>query len=51
MFYNQKVDFHSHYLSPTYYEYLDKYEGARRTIFPRRNGVKKATLNLWINWA
>lgn len=34
MLYNQKVDFHSHYLSPTYYEYLDKYEGPLPDGFP-----------------
>ncbi|MFR5876591.1 MAG: amidohydrolase family protein [Eubacterium sp.] len=34
MFYNQKVDFHSHYLSPTYVEYLNKYEGDKPDSFP-----------------
>lgn len=27
MYYNQKVDFHSHYLPPTYYRFLEEYEG------------------------
>lgn len=31
---NKKVDFHSHYLSKTYYEYLDKYEGPEPDSFP-----------------
>lgn len=31
---NKKVDFHSHFLSKTYYEYLDKYEGPEPDSFP-----------------
>jgi len=34
MNYSKKVDFHSHFLSKTYYEYLDKYEGAFPDDFP-----------------
>lgn len=34
LIYNQKVDFHSHFLSKTYYEYLNKYEGSRPDDFP-----------------
>ncbi|MGN0467943.1 MAG: amidohydrolase family protein [Acutalibacteraceae bacterium] len=30
---NKKVDFHSHYLSKTYYEYLEKYEGPKPDNF------------------
>jgi len=30
----RKVDFHSHYLSPTYYDYLKKYEGEMPDNFP-----------------
>lgn len=31
---NKKVDFHSHYLSKTYYDYLEKYEGPEPDSFP-----------------
>jgi len=31
---NKKVDFHSHFLSETYYEYLNKYEGPEPDSFP-----------------
>ena len=34
MMYHKKVDFHSHYLSPTYYEYLNKYEDEKPDSFP-----------------
>lgn len=34
MAYEQKVDFHAHFLSDTYYEYLDKYEGPTPDSFP-----------------
>lgn len=34
MIYNQKVDFHARYLSPTYYDYLARYEGALPDSFP-----------------
>lgn len=34
MAYEQKVDFHAHFLSKTYYEYLDKYEGPTPDSFP-----------------
>lgn len=46
MFYNQKVDFHSHYLSPTYYEYLDKYEGATPDDFPTPKWSEKSHIEL-----
>ena len=46
MFYNQKIDFHSHYLSPTYYEYLDKYEGATPDDFPTPKWSEKSHLEL-----
>ena len=32
--FNQKIDFHSHFLSPTYLEYLEKYEGPEPDHFP-----------------
>lgn len=32
--FNQKIDFHSHFLSPTYLEYLEKYEGPEPDRFP-----------------
>ena len=34
MDYNKKVDFHSHFLSKTYYEYLKEYEGDFPDDFP-----------------
>ena len=34
MYYNQKVDFHSHFLTKTYYEYLKKYEDEMPDGFP-----------------
>lgn len=34
LIYNQKVDFHSHFLSKTYYEYLAEYEGSKPDDFP-----------------
>ena len=34
MNYSKKVDFHSHFLSKTYYEYLEKYEGPTPDGFP-----------------
>lgn len=34
MVYNRKVDFHSHYLSKTYYEYLNRFEGEKPDDFP-----------------
>ena len=37
MYYNQKVDFLSLYLSPTYYQYLTQYEGATPDDFPTPN--------------
>ena len=46
MYYNQKVDFHSHYLSPTYYEYLDKYEGATPDDFPTPKWSEESHLEL-----
>ncbi len=46
MYYNKKVDFHSHYLSPTYYEYLDKYEGATPDDFPTPKWSEKSHLEL-----
>lgn len=33
MSFDAKVDFHSHYLSPAYYEYLDRYESERPDCF------------------
>lgn len=33
-YYNQKIDFHSHYLSPTYYAYLNQYEGDKPESLP-----------------
>ena len=32
--FNQKVDFHSHFLSPTYLEYLERFEGPEPDHFP-----------------
>jgi 6-methylsalicylate decarboxylase len=46
MFYNQKVDFHSHYLSPTYYEYLSKYEGTLPDGFPTPKWSLESHLSL-----
>ena len=46
MFYNQKVDFHSHFLSPTYYEYLDKYEGATPDDFPTPKWSEESHIEL-----
>lgn len=46
VFCNQKVDFHSHYLSPTYYEYLDKYEGATPDDFPTPKWSEKSHIEL-----
>lgn len=46
MFYNQKVDFHSHYLSKTYYEYLKEYEGQKPDNFPTPNWSAESHLNL-----
>ncbi len=46
MFYNQKVDFHSHFLSPTYYEYLDKYEGATPDDFPTPKWSEESHIKL-----
>ena len=34
MDYSQKVDFHSHFLPPAYFEFLDKYEGPEPDSFP-----------------
>lgn len=34
MYWTQKVDFHSHFLPPAYYAYLDKYEGKKPDDFP-----------------
>ncbi|MDO4380543.1 MAG: amidohydrolase family protein [Clostridia bacterium] len=34
MTYNKKIDFHSHYLSETYYEYLEKFEDEKPDSFP-----------------
>ncbi|MGN0528053.1 MAG: amidohydrolase family protein [Eubacterium sp.] len=34
---NKKVDFHSHFLSKTYYEYLNKYESEKPDSFPTPN--------------
>lgn len=34
MYCNQKVDFHAHYLSETYYRYLKEYEGDHPDSFP-----------------
>lgn len=34
MIYNKKVDFHAHYLSKTYYEYLKKFEDEKPDSFP-----------------
>lgn len=33
MSFDAKVDFHSHYLSPAYYEYLDRYESEKPDCF------------------
>lgn len=46
MFYNQKVDFHSHFLSPTYYEYLDKYEGTTPDDFPTPKWSEESHIEL-----
>lgn len=46
MYYNQKVDFHSHYLSPTYYEYLEKYEGKTPDDFPTPKWSEKSHIEL-----
>lgn len=35
--FQQKIDFHSHFLSPTYLEYLQKYEGEEPDHFPTPN--------------
>lgn len=46
MIYNQKVDFHSHFLSKTYYEYLEKYEGSTPDSFPTPKWSAKSHLEL-----
>lgn len=46
MYYNQKIDFHSHYLSPTYYEYLSKYEGKTPDDFPTPKWSEKSHIEL-----
>lgn len=46
MNYNKKVDFHSHYLSETYYKYLDEYEGKTPDCFPTPKWSAKTHLQL-----
>ncbi len=46
MQYSKKVDFHSHFLSKTYYEYLDKYEGELPDGFPTPKWSAKSHLDL-----
>lgn len=46
MYCNQKVDFHSHYLSKTYYDYLDQYEGPTPDAFPTPDWSPEAHLKL-----
>lgn len=46
MTYSDKVDFHSHYLPPTYYEYLGKYEGNLPDKFKTPQWNEKSHLDL-----
>lgn len=46
MFYNQKVDFHGHFLPKTYYEYLDRYEGPSPDTFPTPQWTPESHLAL-----
>lgn len=46
MNYNQKVDFHSHYLSKTYYDYLEKYEAEKPDGFPTPKWSVESHLSL-----
>ncbi len=46
MIYTKKVDFHSHFLSKTYYEYLEKYEGSLPDGFPTPEWDEKGHLAL-----
>lgn len=44
MFFPAKVDFHAHYLSPAYYEYLAQYEGEKPDCFPTPAWSEEAQL-------
>lgn len=46
MNYNKKVDFHSHYLSETYYKYLDDYESKTPDCFPTPKWSAESHLQL-----
>ena len=46
MIYNKKVDFHSHFLSKTYYEYLEQYEGPTPDSFPTPSWTPEDHLKL-----
>ncbi len=46
MTYNKKVDFHSHYLSKTYYEYLKDFEDEKPDSFPTPKWSAKSHLEL-----
>ncbi len=46
MKYNNKVDFHAHILTPSYYAYLDKYEGPEPDNFATPEWSEKAHLKL-----
>ena len=43
--FNKKVDFHSHYLTSTYLEYLKKYEGEKPDGFPTPSWSPQAHIN------
>ncbi len=46
MNYNKKIDFHAHILTPTYYEYLEKYEDPKPDHFDTPKWSEKSHLKL-----